>query len=405
MSDRTWAEATTSKSAAEVRGDLLAACVEQGCTVSGWPSVAPQRALVEGNASALAYETELRAALAKLASPPTAEDAGDTWVDAGVSWYDLDNGVGGKGRIPASVAVWNVPLVVAAAAAPLVIDASSAIQAQADDGTIFVSAPSNLLILNATTSYRAVVRFVARKPGTTGNVIAGQITRIISGPAGLSVDDAESQVLVTAARDQETSAEYIRRGLGRWGTLGAGWTLPSFDYLIPKFAPTVTRWTVRDDNPLGPGTIKVTVANAAGTATAGEISAVKAGLDAHNVRSLGSGKLVVVGATPHPLTLAAALDTDGSNPTVLAQAGAALLALARAFPLGIATLTVDVVRAVLMGAPVETITIPVGSGSQILELNLPGFSSVERIASLSLGADVMIGDAEVLALTPALTEV
>jgi hypothetical protein len=372
--------------------------------VSGWPDAAPQRALVENDARALAFETTVRANLAKTASPATCADAGDSWVDAAVAWFDLDNTAGGKGRIPASKAAWDVPFLCTSVAAPIVVDNTTTLQVQASDGTIFEAAQTTPVVLSAPI-YKATVRLVARKAGTTGNVTPGQIVKIISGPAGLQIDGSGAQVLVAAARDQETSAEYIRRGLGRWATLGAGWTLASFDYLIPRFAPTITRWAIRDDNPLGPGTTKVTIANAAGGALSAEIAAVQTGLGARNVKVLGSAALTVVGATPHSKAISATLVTDGTNPNVVAQASAALMALGRAFPLGVATLTVDLVRAVLMGARVDTATVPAGSASTLITVGLPGFPSVERISALSLTADEVIADGEVLTLAPTVTAV
>lgn len=330
----TWADARTVQSSDDVRAALLAACVTQGCTVNGWSPDAPQRAMLEGNASALSFEQGIRAQLAGTASVDTLALLDPDWVDAIMTFFDLDNGTGGKGRILASSAVWDVPLQVSAFAAPITIDIMSGIQVQSSNGTIFQSTPLGPVVLNSDSSFIGTVRFTARVPGTSGNVTAGQITKVISGPAGLSIYGSGTQVLVTAARDDETNAQFIKRGLGKWATKGAGWSRTSFDFLIPEFAPTVTDWRVRDDNPFGPGTIQVILRNAAGPSSPDENSAVLAGLTDSARQSLGIGGLRVVSASSNIVSVASTLFGDGTNASLLANAKSALDALARTLPIG-----------------------------------------------------------------------
>lgn len=331
----TFAEARTITTSAVARTSLLARLVANGSTINGWPDSSPQRAFLEGNASAISYATEVRAAIAALASPETAILAGDDWVDEVMAWFDLSNGYGGKGRIPATKAVWDVPLIVSAGAAPLTIDNTSRIQLMAQGGQIFECTQASAVVLNAASTYQGVVRFTARLVGTAaGNVAPGQIAKIISGPAGLSIDSGETQVLVTAARNVETSAAFIARGLGRWATLGPAWTETSFDYWIPLLAPTLTRWRVNTANPFGPGTIGIVLANAAGPATTDERNAVYDGLTAPGVFTLGSGGLTVASATTITAVIAGTISGDGSNPTLLADAKAALDVLESVYPIG-----------------------------------------------------------------------
>jgi hypothetical protein len=391
MSTPTWAEARTVKTPAIVRASLFARLADNGSTINGWPGSAPQRAIVEGNAAAMAYETEVRAAIAALASPETAILAGDDWVDAVMRWFDLSNGYGGKGRIPATKAVWDVPLLVASAAAPLTIDNTSKIQLMANGGQIYECSQGAAVTMDAANSYKRTVRFTARLVGTAaGNVAPGQIVKVISGPAGLSVDDSGTQVLVTAARDQETSTAFIARGLGRWATLGAGWTRASFDYLIPLYAPTLTRWKVNTANPFGPGTIGVVLANAAGAATGPEVAAVTAGLGAPETMTLGTGGLFVSSASATTAVVSGTISGDGSNPNLLANAKAALDRISSVYPIGGVGGKLDF--ALLLGLL---------SGGVYPAWGVPGFGGFTASAITSpAGVDVSgIGADEVLLFT------
>jgi hypothetical protein len=384
----TWQEARTVATAEQARQVLLS--YFSAATVRGWPDSAPQRALVEGSAAAVAYETGLRAALASTASPNTAKAAGSTWVDAVMEWFDLDDGTGGKGRIKATKAIWEVPMVVKAAAAPLTIGPGSTVQVQAEDGTIFEFLQQSTHTLNEGSDFRAVVRFAARKAGIGGNVLAGQIKRMISGPAGLAVDLDGTQVLVGAARDAETDDEYIKRGLGRWGTISfAGWTATSFDFLIPTAAPSLTRWRVEDWNPLGPGTTRVTLANAAGPANDAEVAAVGAYLADRSRKTLGNPPTVARAATTATVVLTGTVFADGTNGNLLGDINAALARLRAAFPIGGLTsnpgkLELELLIGVLIGGAFE-------------EYGIPGFRGVtNQLAILSPSADVTIGVSDVL---------
>jgi hypothetical protein len=382
----TWLEARTKKTIPEERDAMLASCVAQGCTVNGWPATAPQRAMVEGNASALAYETSLRADLASTASPTTAKAAGSSWVDAAMSWFDLDNSTGGKGRILASKAAWDIPMIVAVAAAPITVDNTSTVQVQAADGTIFEASQVSKVTLNAASSYKGTVRFLARKAGTEGNVAPGQIVKVLAAPAGLTLDLTGTQVLVTSARDAETDDAYVTRGLGRWGTLGAGWTDTSFDYLIPRFAPTVTGWRVRSDNPLGPGTLQIVMRNAAGGSTSGENASVLAGLGNSSVFPKGSGGLSVVSASTLTITPSAAISSNGTNLSLLNAAIRALGILSANFPIGgdkDGLLPLELMRLAMIGAG-------------FADYSVPGFAGATNVALAFPIGDVVMGASDIV---------
>jgi len=107
--------------------------------------------------------------------------------------------------------------------------------------------------------------------------------------------------LTTAGSDEETDAAYLARCLAQWGLLSVA--SPADYYLAKAVAasPTISRVKVKDDNPNGPGTVEVVIANSGGTATAGELLAVDTALQAH--RAIGSAALTVVSAAATTVTI------------------------------------------------------------------------------------------------------
>ena len=385
---------------AEYRAQFLAALAAlPNSNVSGWSSGAPQRGFLNGEARAMAADSLIISSLAATASPTTVITAGSSWVDAKVGWFDLDNGQGGKGRFPATFAVWDIPVQITPETVTLTIDNTNAsgIIMQAASGVFFRCTQASAIVINEASGYRGTIQVTARVAGTTGNVTIGSISAIVSGPAGLSIG-VGTQAQTSTARNEESDQEYINRGLGAWGKLSV-WTLTGFDYYIPTFGNNgttlnVTRWGVDDSNPFGPGTVAVYLGNATGPANPAEVAAVLAGLDSPSVHPLGSGELFVSAATDHPLTINIYLTTDGSNTLVYDQCATAIDTLIKAFPAGPATLEVDLASAVARGAPLVSATIAAGTSSKVITLNLPGFSSVEQATTVDIfgGLDLLTGE-------------
>lgn len=399
----TYADTLVYQGQPTIRDLLLAQLTGAGSPVAGVPASSPDRGIVEAEAFFLGLEQLLRVGVAQSISASSAVQAGDSWVDAAATWYGLT-------RLPAAAAIWTLPLLVAAGAAPLTLHPGDIVQVQATDplNSVFVLTITSNVVLSAASSYRGTATFAARKLGTaSGNVTPGTISAIITGPAGLSIDPVPAQVLATAAVDVETSAALIVRCLGRWGIIGAGWTRTAFDYLIPLYAPTLTRWRVLDANPYGPGTVGVILANAAGPATAGEVAAVQAGLSAPAVRPVGSGAVAASAAVLDALTVNVTIQGDGSNAALGANALAAALALAKAFPIGAATLDNILLEAVLLGGAYKTIAVDIGAGAKqtITPASLPGFGGAVKIAAIDLVAPHVVPANQVLGLTCVVTVV
>jgi len=392
----TWQEAITPIDAATYRDQNLAALESAGSTINAWGPDAPQTAYLESESRAEAAESAIISTLARTASVQLVADAGDSWVGAAMTFFDIE-------RIQALPCVWTVTLIIPAAQAPLTISASNAsgIQAMAADGTIFQCTQQSPVTLDIAHLYQGIVQFTALVAGHA--ITPDSIDKIISGPAGLEVTEA-TQTLITQARAQESNESFIARGLGRWGVLfgnpngTAGWTRTSFDFLIPHYAPSVTRWSVDDANPNGPGTVEVALANEDGPATSDEVDAVQAGLNSIDVKPVGSGALTVVAATPLNLTINVTLTVSGTNSDVATNCHDALIALGKAFPLGPATLEPSLVTTVAQGAPVASASIPIGAATKVIMPGLDGFASVEAVTH-DLVAPAVLATGEVLVLT------
>lgn len=372
----TYQEAITASTEAAIRDANLAAAAALGVNVAGWDDVAPQRAIFTLDARALKAHQDIRVALAKAGYLQAAAEVGDDFFDEALTWYD-------EARIQATRAVWTFRVTCAATAGPYTIGQSSGeLVAVANDGTEFANTNDQAITITAGSTVS--MQFTASQPGTSGNQAAAAVTKLVVGKPGLSVTNASPATLDAPARDQETTSEAIPRVLGKWSSIGAGWTADSFDYWIPKWSPTVTGWRVRDDNPLGPGSVQVILRSAAGVASGGQIAAVSAGAAASDFKPWGTTALGVASAVAKTVTITGTLYGDGTNGNLLANAKAALDLVQAKFPIGgdaDGKIRFDLIRAVLMGgawpssAPLEVngkmIVLPGFTGAKYLDLSSP----------------------------------
>lgn len=330
-----YANALLAQTIPQVEADLLSRFPTT--ILQGWSPDAPQRQLLSSDAQSLQFEQIQRAAMAYAASPVQVQqlraflvakgyDAGtaaalaSAWVDVALSWYQTP-------RLPATAAVWQVSVT---ATSPQTINAQSQIVLQALDGMFFQSAQVGDVVLNSGNAFTGLVSFSARSPGTTGNVPAGSIAFVNQGPAGLSVNTSIAQVLLTPARDVEIDEDALGRALGRWGTLSAILTRDGWRFVMqtPSVGgvATLTQIFVDDTNPLGPGSVRIAVANATGGTTAAELAAAQS--QGAKFTLAGGGPVGVIAAPTLTVAISAVLKTDGSNPLAAAQGASALVQLA-----------------------------------------------------------------------------
>jgi uncharacterized phage protein gp47/JayE len=139
--------------------------------------------------------------------------------------------------------------------------------------------------------------FQAVAAGAAYNVPNGSTLSLVT---DLPTVTAETSVqtsgtwLTTSGADEETDAAYLARCLAQWGLLSVATPNAYYVAKAMEAAPTISKVRVKDDNPNGPGTVELVIANSGGAATAGEISAVNTALQAQ--RSVGSGALTVITA-------------------------------------------------------------------------------------------------------------
>lgn len=316
----TLAEALTTHTAAELEATSMDDLAADGADVQGWDDVAPQRLLVVQNARARAAAEQLRAAAVKGGYLRRSLEVGDSWVDEALRWY-------GTARIAATKAVHTWRLTCAPGAGPYTITGGSReLVAQADDATLFES--TNPQTVNISSGGSALCQFTARTAGTSGNQLAGAVTRLIVGKPGLTVSNAvgTGSTLDVVARNAETNEQAIARAEGRWGTLSAVLTQGGWRYVLltPEVGgiATLTRLWIDDANPDGPGSIRIYIANAAGPPTAGELAAAQA--QAARFAIAGAGSVLVLGATAKAVSFSAELKTDGTNSLAAAQGASAV---------------------------------------------------------------------------------
>ncbi len=378
MTAPTYDDACTPSTVAAVEADLLSRI--DPTSVAGWAASAPQRQLVSSEAVALQFEQLQRAILARTASPAKLKQLRSWLVTQGYgaadaatlasAWVDLGLARDRVTRIAAVKAVWTVPLTGSGT-----VDNKSSIVLQADDGTLFVSAQASAVTLPAD------VTFEARTAGISGNVIAGTISTVVSGPAGVAIGNG-TQSLVTSGRDAETDEAAIQRADDRWGTRSYVLTAAGWRYVIqtPEVGgvATLTRVFVDDANPDGPCSVRITVANASGAPTVAELAAAQA--QGAALKIAGMGRVTISAASVTDVAISAVLKTDGSNALAATQGATALTQLAGALTGD--WLYVDAVIAVLMG-----------------------IAGVVNLQSLSLSADVPRPSTGILTIAPTITQV
>lgn len=365
----TYAQALVATDSDTILAQIFADMTTLGVDVAGFDAFSVQMALPQLQARAESALQAIRVLVVQGGNPTTAALAGDDWLDATLlGWFQ-------ETRLGNTFAQQTLTLSAAAGVGPTPFQPGDII-AQDENGTTYVNTAKGKVPKGGTTT----TPFVAQVAGTAGNAGSGTIDHLVVSPAGLSVTNAVGSIIL-AGTDKESNAAYLLRCLGKWGMLAAGGNIVAYNFLIPKAAPTSNRFYVRDDNPFGPGTIGVCLANAAGPASTDEQTAVAALLQPK--KPLGSGALFVFPAVAHPLTVSGLLVTDGSNASAAAQANLALQALGGTYPVGSAAVTkiyVDRLIATIMGVP-----------------------GVLSITGLSPSADVALSIYEVLTLTASVT--
>ena len=181
--------------------------------------------------------------------------------------------------------------------------------------------------------------FRAEAPGARYNVPPSTISFLNTPLQGVRISNpAEPSTgtwITRAGADEESDPSLRAKCRDKWGSLGAGGNLAAVRYRIRKaaelFGLSVSRFRVRDDNPNGPGSVDVYLANPAGPASAAEVKAVRAYLA--GLKAVGTGPLRCFAATLLEVPIVAGL-RNPTNPHAVAEAIGRLVALQSDYPLG-----------------------------------------------------------------------
>lgn len=381
----TYEEATTVRTANEVQTDLVTKLAAEGVTATGFAPTSAERGLIALDARALAYEQAVRAEIAKsvLLVDPNARD--QAWVDRKVEGFFGPDTT----RIMETKAVHAFVLTnLSATGGPYAVQPLQ-LRASTVDGVEFRNLTGGTLA--AGIGQTLPLEFEAVKAGLSGNIGPGDIFKILGGALpGVTISNGVDST-IKAARARETNQELVNRALARWGTLAAGGHPLAVAYRILSGVQTITKIGVRDDNPNGPGTVDVFLANAAGPASTEECNAAQAVFGPYE--PLGSrGLWRYLPATARNVNVVAELELDGSNPDAIANAQSTLELLQAQWPMEPGK-KLD-----------ESLVAGILRGGAFGDLNIPGFIGVSDVDRTSPVDNVVLDVAEVLVFTIALTE-
>jgi hypothetical protein len=366
----TYTEATNPDTQPVLEAFVLANLAAAGVDTAGLSDLSAELALAKLFAASEARAGELHATIARTVNP---DDASGPWLDIVLKGrYQED-------RIPA-LKTTGRPTIAAAPGGGTQVIAPGDLRADAGNGIFFVNTQGLTLLAGQT----ALLDFECEVAGIVGNVDNLAISGFQRAPAGLTISNP-SGWLTTGGRDAEKDGAYRKRCYAKWLSLGAGWTRDAFDYWVPRFAPSVTRIYVDDSNPIGPGSIGVYLANAAGPATTGEIALVLAGLTSRSFRPLGTVLPIVAAAPQTTIVVTGTVYESGAGIDI--QVIDALDALAAEMPLGGISGKVDL--GLLYG---------VIEGGAYPAFDLPGFSGVTNVDLVLPAGDVSIAPNAVVSI-------
>lgn len=184
---------------------------------------------------------------------------------------------------------------------PHTINANQHIVGTEDGTKLFTISGSGTLALNGTLS----LDVKAAKPGAAYNLPNGSIKKVFSGLPTVTVENValspNDTWITTPGANKESDAAYYQRGTAQWGKLAISTPKLALIAHALEAAPTLTKIRVEDDNPHGPGSTELVLANASGPATSGEVAAVQARLD--TLRVVGSATLTAVAAQAYNLVI------------------------------------------------------------------------------------------------------
>lgn len=280
---------------------LLAVMGALDLPVTAWQEVNPLRQVAEAVSEIYGDASEAVGSIVRGGFLGLAESA---WLTL-LTKYNYETE-----RKPATFARVEAPLTAAPTAGPFTIGERTT-WASTTDGRRFVNATGGTLPLGGTLT----LEWEAEHAGAEHNIADGDLTVMVTQLAGVTVNNPGPNSLLEAGVEEELDERLEERARQQWGTLG----IPTADGLEAwaiEASEGVTRAGVDDQNPDGPGTVRVYVANDDGAALAGAIAEVQAFYD--DGRTPVSAQYTALPAVELPVTVTATVYAHSTlAPTVL----------------------------------------------------------------------------------------
>lgn len=261
-----------SASVDEMNATLLALLQAEGFPTTAWQDGTVPLTLAN---SAAEVESDLSALIALLAQAGFAVLAAAMTDENGVEipdWLDLISvNFFQETRATAQTTVGTIVLT-DTSGSPTTISIGQ-LWAQTPEGKRFNNTTGGTLAANGTLS----LSWQAESPGSSYNVPNNTITQLATPIPGISVNNppGTGTWITTSGTDAQSNASLLQQCLTKWASLGTGSNRDAYVYWAKKVAPTITRVYPQTDNPFGPGTVRLWVANDAGIATSGELAAIR----------------------------------------------------------------------------------------------------------------------------------
>ncbi len=330
----TLAALLTPTTAAQAEADLISALDSFGFPATSWQPKSVPYTLLKWFATKYASLTQTIASITAGGFLSTAaelknDDGSDQreWLDLAVdSQYD-------EPRNEATITVGTMRLT-NASGSPYTI-AVGQLWATTSDGRRYNNTTGGTL--SAPVGSTLDLTWKAEQPGAKYNIPNGTISSELATPLpGVTVSNpavgSTGTWITSPGGDLEGNVAYAARARTKWSTLGTGAGAAAYENWARTGAPTITRVKVDDANPDGPGTLRVYLANAAGPATGGEVSAADAYIQPR--RALGM-KVTTQAAAAAALTVTATLYVQAAYAaTAPAQAASNIAALASGLDIG-----------------------------------------------------------------------
>lgn len=336
--------------------------------VEAWQPNGAARSFVESQAAVASKQSEVVAAIAKLAYLPSAEGVddgatGDFMDHLGVSHYDEYRKEATATRMPVTFVNSG-----GTTFGPLAI---GSVVLKAKNGSTY----HNEALLTTGSGTTTIHAFVADVAGADANVPA-QDLEFVSALAG--VVPTFLGTYTAAGANFETDPKYAERARSKWGALRVDRVEAGFLYLARNAASAIVSIGIDANNPRGAGTADIYLAALNATAGVSDVTAVQTALD---LAIFGNGsvtKLVQAIAAPTQIVnIAATIYFKGVNDTDLRNGlEAAWRTLLASVPLGgfdfspgpthiLLTTQIETVLKSVVGVVAAVVTNPTGLGLSI----------------------------------------